>query len=108
MIDAGHDEDAKVMIVGLLQVELAIDGAQSLKDKRRVVVSLKDRLHREHQVAVAEVDHLENHQLAMLGMAMVSNEVSHCQSMLDRIVEKIRTTRGCALQRHQIEIIPGS
>ncbi len=104
----GEDIRSLAMIVGLLQVELAIDGAQSLKDKRRVVMSLKDRLHREHQVAVAEVDHLDHHQLAMLGLAVVSNEVAHCQSILDRIVEKIRHARGCALQRHQVEILSGS
>ena len=47
------------MVVGILQIEVSIDGSTSLKDKRRVVSSLKDRLHREHQVSVAEVDLLE-------------------------------------------------
>ena len=43
------------MVVGILQFELLVPGATSLKDKRRVVKSVKDRLHREHLVSVAEV-----------------------------------------------------
>lgn len=95
------------MVVGLLQVELSIDGSRSLKDKRRVVMSLKDRLHRQHQVSVAEVSLLDDHRLAVLGLAVVSNETRHCQSVLDRIVDKIRGARGCVLRKHQVEILCG-
>ena len=58
------------MVVGILQAELVIDGAESLKDKRRVVVSIKDKLHREFQVSVAEVDSLDSHHRAVLGITM--------------------------------------
>ena len=44
------------MIVGVMQVEIAIDWSQSLKDKRRVVKSLRDTLHRHHMVSVSEVE----------------------------------------------------
>ena len=59
--------DTPHMVVGVLQVKLTIDWASSLKDKRRVVSSLKDRLHREHQVSVAEVGSLDSHRVAVLG-----------------------------------------
>ena len=95
------------MVIGVLQVELAIDGAQSLKDKRRVVTSLKDRLHREHQVSVAEVDYQDEPRLAVLGITMASNSVSHCQRTLDKLVEKIRFGRGYALSDHSIELLTG-
>jgi uncharacterized protein len=95
------------MIIGILQVELTIDGAHSLKDKRRVVASLKDRLHREHQVSVAEVDTQDIHRTATLGMAVVSTAVPHCQSVLDGILNKLRTGRGYVLTDHRTEILAG-
>lgn len=95
------------MVIGILQVRLAIDAAQSLKDKRRVVAGLKDRLHREHQVSVAEVDAQDVHQTAVLGLAVVSTEVPHCQSILDGILNKIRTGRGYVLADHKVEILSG-
>lgn len=95
------------MVIGILQVELTIDGAQSLKDKRRVVASLKDRLHREHQVSVAEVGTQDVHRTATLGMALVSTDVPHCQSVLDGILNKLRGGRGFVLADHRIEILSG-
>ncbi len=95
------------MVIGILQVELTIDGADSLKDKRRVVASLKDRLHREHQVSVAEVGNHDVHRTATLGLAMVSNEVPHCQGVLDGVLNKLRNGRGYTLADHKIEILSG-
>lgn len=95
------------MVVGILQLELAIDGSRSLKDKRRVVTSLKDRLHREHQVSVAEVASLDDHRIAVLGVTMASNSVPHCQSTLDRLVDKVRLGRGYALSDHNVQILTG-
>lgn len=95
------------MVIGLLQFELLIGDARSLKDKRRVVSSLKDRLHREHLVAVAEVDRLDAHQHAVLGLATVSNDVPHVQGMLDRIVEQLRLDRRFVLNDHATEILTG-
>ena len=96
------------MVVGILQVELAIAWATSLKDKRRVVKSLKDRLHREHQVSVAEVDGLDSMRTAMLGITMASNSVPHCQSTLDHIVDKLRNQRGdFELADQNVQILTG-
>ena len=95
------------MIIGILQVELRIKGANSLKDKRRVVASLKDRLHREHQASVAEVDTQDIHRTATLGIAVVSTAVPHCQSMLDGILNKLRSGHGYVLADHRVEILSG-
>ena len=62
------------MTVGVLQVELSIPDAMSLKDKRRVVKSLKDRIAHGHNVSIAEVGALDEHRRSILGMAMVSND----------------------------------
>ena len=95
------------MVVGILQIELSIEHARSLKDKRRVVSSLKDRLHREHQVSVAEVDDLDNHRRAVLGITMASNSVSHCQSTMDRLLDKLRIGRDYVLADHALQILTG-
>ncbi len=96
-----------IMIIGTLQVELAIHHAASLKDKRSVVKSLKDRLHREHQVSVAEVGLLDEHRRAILGLAMVSNDLPHTQSVLDRILDKLQQAPDFELADHKKEIFTG-
>jgi uncharacterized protein YlxP (DUF503 family) len=95
------------MIVGLLQFQIAVDGSTSLKDKRRVVKSLKDRLHREHQVSVAEIDRLDDPVHAVLGLSLTSNDLPHTQSVLDRILDKLQTTPGFVLEDHRKEILTG-
>lgn len=95
------------MVVGILQVRLAIDGAESLKDKRRLVSSLKDRLHREHQVSVAEVDSLDDRHTAVLGITMASNSVPHCQSVLAGILDRLKLGRGFAVADQDTQILTG-
>src|SRR3974377_610649 len=79
------------MVIGILQIELLIPGSESLKDKRRVVRSLKDRLHREHMVSVAEVGALDRIGVAMLGLACVANNGARAGEVLDHIMEKLRS-----------------
>jgi len=95
------------MVIGILQIELAIDGARSLKDKRRVVSSIKDKIHRDYQVSVAEVDCLEDCRRAVLGITMAANEVAHCQSTLDRVLDKIKAKRDCHLTRPDTHLPTG-
>jgi uncharacterized protein YlxP (DUF503 family) len=78
------------MVIGILQFELFIHGAESIKDKRRVVSSLKDRLHREHQVSVAEVGLLDSRSVARLGLAMVGTDGRYVGQALDRITARLR------------------
>jgi uncharacterized protein YlxP (DUF503 family) len=78
------------MILGVLQLELHIRGAESIKDKRRVVNSVKDKLHREHQVSVAEVASQDNMSVARLGVALVATDGRRAGEVLDAIMEKMR------------------
>ena len=99
-------EPSTRMIIGVLQFELIIHGAESLKDKRRVVRSVKDRLHNEHQVSVAEVASQEMLNQAVLGLACVGTDGKRVGEILDRITEKLRATLGAELgsvQRHLLE-----
>ncbi len=95
------------MVIGILQAELFIGDSGSLKDKRRVLSSLKDKLHRDYQVSVAEVDRQEAHQVAVLGIATVSNEAAHAQGRLDRLVYQLRNDRRIVLTDHSTEILTG-
>ncbi|NJD11036.1 MAG: DUF503 domain-containing protein [Gemmatimonadetes bacterium] len=60
------------MAIGVLVWDLEVIGARSLKDKRSVIKSLRDRLHERFQVAVAETDHLDLWQRAELTACAVS------------------------------------
>lgn len=77
------------MHVGVLQIELLIRASESLKDKRRVVKSVKDRLHREHLVSVAEVATQDHHRVATLGVAVTAEQAPRCAAVLDSIVQKL-------------------
>lgn len=73
------------MFVGIVRIELHIPAARSLKDKRQVVRSLKDRICQRLSAAVAEVDHQDLWQRAALGVAVVSGEAGHAQELLDSV-----------------------
>ena len=92
------------MIVGTLKVRLLIREARSLKDKRQVVKSIKDKLHNRFNVSVAEVEAQDNRQLAVLGMAMVSNEAHHVKVALAQIVEALRSHPAAELLEHELEV----
>jgi uncharacterized protein YlxP (DUF503 family) len=70
------------MVVGIVRVELFVPGAQSLKDKRQVVRSIKERLRERVHASVAEVDHQELWQRAALGLAVVGADGSQVRDML--------------------------
>jgi uncharacterized protein len=92
------------MIVGVLRARLAIFEALSLKDKRRVVKSIKDRLGARHNVSVAEVDDLDHRQAATLGVAMVANEARFVESALSKIVDELRANPHASLLEYDIEL----
>lgn len=96
------------MVIGILQFELLVRGSRSLKDKRRVVKSVKDRLHREHLVSVAEIGALDHHRLALMGIAVVSNSTTYVNSVLDRVVSKLRRVRDAELGEVLREVLPTS
>lgn len=93
------------MIVGILTLELSIDGAMSLKDKRRAVRSLKDRLAHRHNISIAETDYLDEHRRAELGIAMVSNDARFVESCLHKIVNEVQVSRAAGLVDFTIEIL---
>jgi len=78
------------MIVGVMRIDLAILEARTLKDKRRAIKSLKQRLRDRFNVSVAEVDCHDVHKRCILGLAMVSTETRSTHSQFDLMVELVR------------------
>jgi uncharacterized protein YlxP (DUF503 family) len=71
------------------QVQLYLAESRSLKDKRQVVKSLKERIRGRFNVAVAEVEFQELWQRCTLGLAAISNEADHAGQILDEVVRFI-------------------
>ena len=92
------------MVVGTLNLKLAIFGAYSLKDKRRVVNSLKERLKGRFNVSVAEVGSLDRWQQAELGVALVANDGQFVQTALDKLVDYVRQDTSASLVDCQREV----
>ena len=92
------------MTVGTLYVKLMIRDARTLKDKRRVVKSLKDKIRNRHNVSVAEVGALDSHQQAIIGIAMVGNDGRYVDGALAKIVDLIRGFRIAELVDYEVEI----
>ncbi len=91
--------------VGLLHLEVLMDDAMTLKDKRRIVKSFKDRLAHRRNVSVAEVDHLDSIRRALLAVAMVGNDGRHLAGSLQQVVNAARARRDWVLVNHEIEIL---
>lgn len=92
------------MTVGTLEIKLLIRQSRSLKDKRRVIRSLKDRIRNRHNVSVAEVGALQSRQQAILAVAMVGNDAQYIDAALARVVEIVRFDRGAELLDYEVEI----
>lgn len=92
------------MTIGVLQVEISITDAMSLKDKRRVVKSIKDRIAHAHNVSIAEVGALDEHRRSIIGMAMVGNEKQYVEGALSKLVDFIRMVPQVSLLDYQIEM----
>ena len=71
------------MVVGIVRLELHLPGAQSLKDKRQVVRSLKERLRERVRAAVAEVEYQDLWQRAAIGIAVVAADGGQVRELLN-------------------------
>lgn len=73
------------MYVGVMRLVFQIPGAASLKDRRRVVKSFKDRTRARFPVSIAEVGDLERYQVATLGVSIVSNDAARCSEVMSAV-----------------------
>lgn len=91
--------------IGVLQFTIEIPHAASLKDKRRVVKSMKDRIRRKFNVSIAEIDDLDEWTVATLGAVMAGTDVAYVNGALDKLINALENERDAVLIDNQIEII---
>jgi uncharacterized protein len=96
------------MPIGLLTLELHISEAQSLKDKRQVLRSLKDRLRAHFNVAVAELEHQELWQRSKIGVVSISGDGKHLEESLAAIAAESERLLGRDLVSQEIDYFEDS
>lgn len=73
------------MAIAYLTLELRIEGAHSLKDKRQVVRSLKDKLRHSFNVSVAEIESSDLWQRATLGVVSISDSRDYLEGLMRNV-----------------------
>ena len=84
MITTTENEKNEAMVVSMIQFRLELVGIESIKDKRRIVSSLKEKLYQKFRLSVAEVDLLDSLDRAQIGAAVVSNSRRHGEAVLNK------------------------
>jgi len=92
-----------VAAIGVLTLEIVLQNSHSLKDKRHVVKSLKDRLRGKFNVAVAEIDYQDLWQRAVVAAVTVSSDHGHAQKVLQSVEEEAAALLGAELTRATVE-----
>jgi len=85
--------------IGVLTLELRIDHAQSLKDKRQIVKSLKDRLRRKFNVSVSEIDDQDLHNSSVIAAVTVSPSRPFAEKILQSVEREAANLLGPMLIR---------
>ena len=93
------------MIVGVCTIDLHLPGIGSLKGKRQILLSMKDRIQGKFNVSVAEVDANDLWQRAVLGVACVANDGRYANQVLDGVVNMIRANPAVELIKNQMEFL---
>jgi uncharacterized protein YlxP (DUF503 family) len=79
------------MSLGVLTLQIDIPGCKSLKEKRSRLKPLLTRLHREFNISVAEIDHNDAWQSAVIACALISNNTGHTQRSLQQVIQWVET-----------------
>jgi len=93
------------MVVGIMTLRLSIAGAHSLKDKRRALRSVKDRLRSRFNVSVAEVDAHDVWQTAVVGVCAVGTDRAFVEGLLGQVEKLVRMDRHVVLARCEKDFV---
>lgn len=93
------------MIIGTAKIYLYANWVHSLKEKRMIVKSVIAKIQNKYNVSVAEVENQDLHQSIVIGIACVSNETAHANSVIQNVVEYIENTSGAMVENVEIEIL---
>ncbi len=93
------------MVIGVLRLTLYLPESGSLKGKRRVLRSLKDRLRSQFNVSVAEVDHQNLWQKSEVAVAIAATDRDYADKVLQTILGKVESWRLAEVVDVEMEII---
>lgn len=93
------------MVIGACKIMLSIDEVFSLKEKRHIIKSIVERLRSRFNASVSEVDLNDKWKNAVIGIACVSNEASHADSMMANIVNFVENDGRAMMLDYTTEII---
>lgn len=93
------------MVVLVGEVQLHLPESQSLKDKRQVVKSLKERVRNRFNVSIAEVDYIDLWQRCAIGISVVSTTRAHAEETLSTAVQFIETDGRAQLLEFTSEVV---
>ena len=91
--------------IGVLTLDLLIAHSHSLKEKRQVVRSLKDRLRAKFNVATAEIDHQDSWQQAVVAVVTLSADRPHVEQVLRQVEREAANLLGRDLVGADVEYI---
>jgi len=89
--------------IGVLTLELRLENSHSLKDKRHVVKSLKDRLRNKFNVAVAEIDYQDLWQRGVVAAVTLASERGHAERVLQAVEREAAGLLGGQLTGSSVE-----
>lgn len=90
---------------GILSAEIHLPSARSLKDKRRVVKSLIERLHQRYRLSIAETGFHDLHQRAEISLALVTVGEDEMEKMFDGIRDVVEGDPEIYLTRYEPQIL---
>ncbi len=93
------------MIIGVLRIELELVAVGSLKDKRRILSRIKDRVRNKFNVAIAEIEGNDILNYACLGVVTVSNDQRFTNTVINKVVNLIEDIRGCMIADYTTEFL---
>lgn len=93
------------MFVGLCRLEIFVPEAASLKDKRKVLQSLIQRLQNRYNISVAEVGFIDIYRRGELGIAAVGNEKGHLEKVLHNLVKFVESDNRLEVLRVHTEYL---
>jgi uncharacterized protein YlxP (DUF503 family) len=94
-----------MMVIGVCRIDLMMRENHSLKEKRRIVKQIVDRVKHRFNVSIAEVGNNDLWQSAQLGFCMVSNDRRFTNEALDKIVDFIEAINSAEVITSDIEIL---
>lgn len=93
------------MIIGTGKIYLYANWVHSLKEKRMILKSTIAKVKNKYNVSIAEVENQDMHQSIVIGIACVSNDTRHANSMMQNVLDFIEDTTEAIVEKEEMEIL---